>query len=210
MDTYAETFETWNKLALLYQNKFMSLDIYNKSYDAFCKAVFKLNSSILEIGCGPGNITKYLIKMRPDFEILGLDIAPNMVALAQENNPSARFKVMDCREIHQLNSKYDGIVIGFCVPYLSETDVAKLLSDCSNLLNPDGSIYLSFVEGESNKSGFKTGSTGICTYFYFHRLVEIIRMLSEAAFTSPDIIHVQYEIDSENKEIHTVLISNKL
>jgi hypothetical protein len=31
MDRYKETFETWNKVASLYQDKFMELDLYNDS-----------------------------------------------------------------------------------------------------------------------------------------------------------------------------------
>ena len=86
MDKYKETFETWNKIALLYQEKFMDLDLYNDTYDFICNSILKVNSKILEIGCGPGNITKYLLCKRPDFDILGIDIADKMVELAKINN----------------------------------------------------------------------------------------------------------------------------
>ena len=79
MDSYQETFNTWNKIALLYQDKFMDLDLYNESYDSFCELIPKQQASILEIGCGPGNITQYILTKRPDFIIEGIDVAPNMV-----------------------------------------------------------------------------------------------------------------------------------
>lgn len=63
MDKYFETFETWNKVASLYEENFMNLEVYNESYDLFCNTVHTPNASILEIGCGPGNITKYLSKI---------------------------------------------------------------------------------------------------------------------------------------------------
>ena len=74
-----ETFETWNKIALLYQNKFMDFELYNETYDFICNSIIKEKAKILEIGCGPGNITKYLLSKRPDFNIYGIDIAPNMI-----------------------------------------------------------------------------------------------------------------------------------
>lgn len=83
MDKYLETFETWNNVAKLYENKFMDLDLYNDTYEKFCEILLKKNSKILEIGCGPGNITKYLLAKRPDFDILGTDISPNMIELAK-------------------------------------------------------------------------------------------------------------------------------
>jgi trans-aconitate methyltransferase len=95
MDRYKETFETWNKVASLYEDKFMDLDLYNDSYDFICNLITKDNAKLLEIGCGPGNITKYLLSKRPDFNIFGIDIAPNMIELAKKNNPAASFAMMD-------------------------------------------------------------------------------------------------------------------
>ena len=46
MDKYKETFETWNKVASLYQDKFMDLDIYNHTYDFICSSLDKSNSKI--------------------------------------------------------------------------------------------------------------------------------------------------------------------
>src|SRR5437016_8972835 len=109
MDTYKETFETWNKVASLYEDKFMYLDIYNETYDVFCNSISKDNPNILEIGCGPGNITKYLLSKREDFHIDGIDIAPNMIELAKKNNPTANFSVMDSRRINELDKFYDEI-----------------------------------------------------------------------------------------------------
>jgi trans-aconitate methyltransferase len=90
MDRYKETFETWNKVASLYQDKFMNLDLYNETYDFICNSMVKDKSRLLEIGCGPGNISKYLLNKRPDYTIFGIDVAPNMVELATKNNPTAR------------------------------------------------------------------------------------------------------------------------
>jgi hypothetical protein len=42
---------------------------------------------------------------------------------------------------------YDGIVCGFCLPYLSQDECLQLMKDSYHLLNENGMIYLSFVEG---------------------------------------------------------------
>lgn len=55
-----ETLATWNKVAKAYQDKFMDLDIYNTSYISFIKALNHKASKVLELGCGPGNITAFL------------------------------------------------------------------------------------------------------------------------------------------------------
>lgn len=209
MDRDKETFETWNKIALLYQEKFMDLDLYNVTYDFICNSILKVNAKILEIGCGPGNITKYLLSRRPDFDIFGIDIAPNMIELAKINNPKAAFSVMDSRRIGELKSKYDAIVCGFCIPYLSGVDSKKLISDSYNLLLEDGLIYLSFVEGDPIESGFQVDNSGGRSYFYFHKLATLKTQLIQNDFGEIVITKLDFKRSESHKEQHTIITAKK-
>ena len=209
MDTYQETFDTWNKVAKIYQDKFMNFDLYDDSYDTFCDQLNIDNANILEIGCGPGNITKYLLNKRPDFRIEGIDISPNMIELAKANSPTADFKVMDCREIDKLHSKVDGIICGFCIPYLSKIDSLKLIKNCGNLLNDQGVLYISFVEGDYIKSGFQVASSGDRAYFYFHTLDSLTKELTNNNFKTIKILNKNYKKSIAIEEVHTIIIARK-
>jgi len=209
MDRYKETAETWNKIAALYQDKFMDIDLYNDTYDFICETLDSSNINILEIGCGPGNITKYLLSKQPDFNITGIDIAPNMIELAKANNPSANFLVKDSRQINEITKQFDAIVCGFCLPYLSETDISKLISDCHYLLTDNGLLYISFVEGDQNKSGFQVGISGDRVYFYYHDLDNIEQLLWKNGFEKLKIFKVNYKKADESNEVHTIIITKK-
>lgn len=209
MDKYKTTFKTWDKVASLYEEHFMDLDLYDDTYAAFCEAIEKLNPKILEIGCGPGNITKHMLSKRPDFDLVGIDIAPNMVELAKQNNPNTSFQVMDSRDIDQLKTEYDGIICGFCIPYLSKNDCIKLMKDAKNLLSEDGVFYLSFIEGDYKKSGYQTGSSGDKVYFYYHELDRIRTDLSENGFEIITLNHKNYMRKDGTNEMHTILIARK-
>jgi trans-aconitate methyltransferase len=169
MENYTLTFETWNKVADWYETVFMDFDLYNDSYDLFCEHLPSEKANVLEIGCGPGNITKYLLGKRPDIKIEGTDVAENMIVLAKANNPSATFRVMDCRDITTLTTQYDAVMCGFCLPYLSKMDCEDLIKNVYNLLKDNGIAYFSFVEGDYEKSGLHTNSKGDSLYFYFHQ-----------------------------------------
>lgn len=210
MDRYKETFETWNKVAKLYQDKFMDLDLYDDTYDTFCEQIVKVNSTILEIGCGPGIITKYLLNKRPDFKIDAIDISPKMIELAKTNNPKANFKVMDSRKIDNLVTNFDAVVCGFCLPYLSESDCSKLMKDCSKILADNGIIYLSFVEGDYKNSGYQTASSGDRVYFYYHSLESINKELKENNFRTIKLWHKQYTKNGEAEETHTIIIAERI
>ena len=170
MDKYEITVDTFNKLAGKYQEKYMNYDFYFDTYDTFCDLISNDKAAIFEIACGPGNITKYLLNRRPDFKIEGIDLAPNMVELARANNPTANFHVLDSRDISGVNKKFDAVMCGFCTPYLSKDDVAKLIIDIRALLNTDGILYLSTMEDDYEKSDFQTSSDGDRVYIHYHQL----------------------------------------
>lgn len=208
MDRDEETFDTWNKVASIYQDKFMNLDLYNQTYDCICNFITEPKAKLLEIGCGPGNVTKYLLSKRPDFDIFGIDIAPNMIKLAQLNNPSAHFAVMDSRHISKLTTKYDGIISGFCLPYMSQTESNELITNAYNLLNNNGLIYLSFVEGDPSESEFKVSSLGR-VYFHYHNLDNIREQLIKSKFDDLQTFKVDYKRSETEFEIHTIVIAKK-
>ncbi|OJV51266.1 MAG: hypothetical protein BGO31_05370 [Bacteroidetes bacterium 43-16] len=206
-DAAQETYNTWNKIGDLYQEKFMHLDLYNESYDLFCSYIKASPAHVLEIGCGPGNICNYLSGQRPDLKILGTDFAPNMVALAQKNNPQADFKVLDARKIKELDQKFEAIISGFCLPYLSPEEVKSLLEDTKTMLQPGGIIYLSFVAGKPEQSGMVTGSTGDRLYFYYHPAEDLIHLLKGNGFRVLKQIEVDYQRQQDQKETHSILIA---
>src|SRR5689334_25209795 len=125
----------FNKYAEEYQDMFMNVSMYKKALNVFCDLISKENATILDLACGPGNITRYLLSQKPGLIIRGIDLAPNMVLLAQRNNPNAFFEVMDCRSIADLSKKFDAVICAFCLPYLSREETNKLMTDIYYLLN---------------------------------------------------------------------------
>ena len=185
------------------------MDKYQETFDVFLDLIPKTNSSVLEIGCGPGNITKHLLTKNTDLKIKGIDISENMIELAAKNNPSAEFEIMDTREIHYINDNFYGIVCGFCIPYLSQLDCLKLITDCKNLLNNSGILYLSFTEGNYEDSGFISGSSGDRTYFYYHNLDYLKKELKANYFETIELLVKNYKKNDGSRENHTVLILKK-
>ena len=210
MDSYQITFDTWDKVASLYEDKFMNIDLYNDTYERFCQLIEKQNPTIFEIGCGPGNITKYLLQKRPDFQIQAVDISPAMIALAKNNNPTAQFAIMDCREIDKITSKFDAIVCGFCIPYLSKNDTAKFFKDCAFLLTSGGILYFSTIKGDHNNSGYVTASTGDKTFLYYYDETYLQEQLLQNNFTLLDIQYKHLEKAGQVSSIDMIFIARKL
>ena len=199
----------FNKCAAAYQDKFMDVSLYKDSLDLFCDSIEKEHADILEIACGPGNITRYLLNKRPGFKILAIDLAPNMLELARSNNPEAEFRLMDCRDIGTLGKMYDAVMCGFCLPYLSKDEAVKLIKDASDLLTDRGVIYLSTMEDDYARSGYQTSSSGDRLYMYFHQSDYLHSALKGNGFKTINIQHMEYKDADGSKVADMIIVASK-
>ena len=199
----------FNKYAKPYQDKFMNVSLYEESLNVFCNLLTKKKSKILDLACGPGNITKYLISQKPDLIVLGIDLAPNMVLLAQSNNPGASFEVMDCRSIANLTEKFDGVSCAFCLPYLSKEETNKLISDINSLLNAGGICYISTMEDDYQKSGYETGSQGDQIFMHYYEGQYLINELEQKNFVIVEIFRKSSIMSNGKEVVDLVIISRK-
>lgn len=208
MDRSKAAAEVFNKHASLYQDKFMDVSLYHDSFNFFCDSIKKENARVLELACGPGNITKYLLDKRPDLNIFGTDLAPNMIELAKQNNPSATFEVMDCRTIKNHNTTFDAVMCGFCLPYLSKQEAIQLIYDCGKLLNTGGVIYISTMEDDNSRSAFKKGSKGDEVFMNYHEEGYLKKALEEAGFKL-EFTDRKHSTSNNEAVIDLILIAKK-
>ncbi|SHK37177.1 class I SAM-dependent methyltransferase [Epilithonimonas mollis] len=206
---HKDSSEVWSHVADLYEEKFLNLSIYDDSYDWFCNEIKMPEPAVLDIGCGPGNISKYISGKIHDADISGIDYSENMILLAKKNVPNGQFEVMDCREVAKLNRKFDAIIGGFCIPYLNERELNVFLSDINNLLKGNGILYLSFVEGKPEESKYQTSSTGHQLFFNFHRIESIKQNLKNIGFQHFQTMYINYKKSPNETEVHTVIITKK-
>lgn len=187
--------DAFDKSAKIYQDKFMDVSLFAGTFNIFCDNIAINNAAILDIACGPGNISRYLLDRKPDYDVLGIDLSPNMLRLAQNNNPGAKFQLMDCREISNIEKRFEGVMCGFCLPYLTPKEASELIANVSSLLKPNGVFYLSTMEEDENtKSRFQISSSGDQVYVNYHREDDLTRAFREnnfevinlTRFSSPD------------------------
>lgn len=189
----------------------MDVALYHESLDHFCEAVKKKGAAVLDIACGPGNLTHYLLQKRPDFRVHGIDLAPRMIALAQRNNPTATFEVMDGREIGNFRQPFDAVICGFGLPYLSKKEVEQLVADAAQLLVPDGVFYLSTMEGDDHKSGYHSPSDGgdQQLYIHYHQADFLQHVLAENGFSILEIQRIQNPEEKDPDIRDLVILAQK-
>jgi ubiquinone/menaquinone biosynthesis C-methylase UbiE len=193
--------------AQAYQDRFMSVDLYDATYDRFLELVAKPDAKVLEVGCGPGNISFALFHRSPALQLVGVDFSPKMIELARANLSAARFEVMDARHLAQLGERFDGIACGFVTPYLTPEEVQDLVRDCATLLHPGGVLYVSTIEGDPAQSGLHTTSDGKQS-FELHYCTEhwLQQVFLSNGFTQIETMRVEMELADPRQRVHLVMM----
>lgn len=209
-EQYRTSFETWNKLAEIYATQFHDPGIYRESYDRFCTSIPTPNASVLELGCGPGNCTRYLLNQRKDFRIEATDVSPNMIDFASKALPEVNFSVLDVRNLSQLNTPYHAIFCGFMLPYLSPIDLDTFFDQLARLLNIGGILYLSYIEGDASRNGFEKGSnrTDGC-YVFYYTMTELENKLNIRGFSMLNRYLLPYRKSNAELDQHGILIARR-
>lgn len=64
--------------------------------------------SILDVGCGFGDLYRFLMKRGLNIKYTGYDINPNLIKIARKVYPNAHFEVKDI-EVDTINDKFDWV-----------------------------------------------------------------------------------------------------
>lgn len=169
MDNAKNTRDIFDSCAKLYQDNFMEPLQYQPSLDLFSEFLTS-DLKVLDVGCGPGNLSAYLQKICPEIEIFGIDLSSKMLEFAKANLPAAEFQQMDCRNIDRFQKKFDAVICGFCLPYLSKEEAVDFLQKVAKILNSEGVLYLSTMVADKYSSAWvgssKGGNQKLLTYYH--------------------------------------------
>ncbi len=186
----------------------MDVSLYEDGFAILCEKL-ETGARVLDLACGPGNISGHLLCKRPDLKILGIDLAPEMIELARNNNPTAEFIVMDGREINKLSNNYDAIICGFLLPYLSKSETSLLITRTTEKLNPKGFLYLSTMEDDYSKSGLRKGSSGDEIYIHYYKEEYLTQALQGANLKIVRIERKSYTDKNNQDTTDLILIAQK-
>lgn len=104
-------------------------------------AVVPRGAKVLDIGTGPGVLLAELARRRPDLELTGVDLSPDMVAAAARNvGPQATVKVGDVTALPFDDGSFDVIVSSFSSHHWDHPEAAA--PELTRVLRPGGHAYI--------------------------------------------------------------------
>jgi SAM-dependent methyltransferase len=102
--------------------------------------------SILDLGCGPGHVAKFIANLGRS--VLGLDLSPEMVAVARNLSPEVSFRVGDMCALDLPSASFAGVVAFYSIIHLAPTELGAATREIHRVLAPGGRVALAFHVGD--------------------------------------------------------------
>jgi SAM-dependent methyltransferase len=174
---------TFSRLADRYAEKYFHLNLYDPYLERFVKRIEPPNARVLDVACGPGNVSAYLAKVRPDLKLVGIDLAEGMIKQAKLRVPSAEFLVQDCRHISEFGHAFDAAAFAFGLSYLTDDDAARFFTSLNATLTDAALLYLSTITGLPGESGFEASSSGDRVYLHYRSVGDVLSLVDRAGYS---------------------------
>jgi len=142
--------DTYNELAEEYEKRAGSLMGLTEDAIDYFSSYIRPGGSVLDIGCGVGVAMSVLAQR--GFEVVGIDISPNMAEFAKKRNPGADIIIGDFLET-DFNDTYDAILAFAFIHLFPKAEIPKIFGKIRSVLKPGGVALLSSTESSESKEG---------------------------------------------------------
>ena len=187
--TIEDTRDSYDRVALEYAERFKD-EMDDKPFDRDCldrlaREVGNLGP-ICDLGCGPGQIARYL--HRQGVKTLGVDLSPKMVTEAQRLNPEIHFHQGDMLSLPDAENSWGGIAAFYCIIHIPREQVVDALREMKRVLKPAGVLLVTFHIGEEVKHVDEWWEKPVNLDFAFYLPEQMEAWLREAGFELMDTL----------------------
>ena len=187
---------SYDAVADVYAQKFFD-ELSRKPFDRDLLARFAQRCPpglVLDIGCGPGHVGRFLSDLGLD--VTGVDLSPEMVRAARKLNPGMTFEVGDMRRLAHDDTSVAGLTAFYSLIHIRRPDVPAVLREFGRVLMRGGKILLAVHGGTGSiEADELLGRRARFAATLFER-TELAGLLQDAGF-EVDEVHQRERYDFE-------------
>jgi SAM-dependent methyltransferase len=137
---------------------------------------------VADVGCGTGYVTGHLHDAGVD--VFGIDLSPEMIAIARRDYPNLRFEVGTMTELDLADDSVVGIVAFWSVIHVPDQAIPGVFEQFRRVLRPQGLILIGFHVGDETRHTSE-GYTGrpINVDSHHRQPSKVMGWLRDAGFT---------------------------
>lgn len=178
-----DTQTSYDRVAVEYGERFKD-EMDDKPFDRDCLNRLVREAGelgpICDLGCGPGQIARYLHSQ--GVKTLGVDLSANMIVEAQRLNPEIHFHQGDMLSLPDADNSWGGIAAFYCIIHIPREQIVNALREMKRVLKPGGILLLAFHIGTEIKHLDVWWEKSVNLDFAFYLPTEMASWLKEAGF----------------------------
>lgn len=163
---------------------------------------------IADIGCGPGHVAAYLHGLGA--QVIGVDLSPEMVAIAQQRLPEISFQQGSMLALATPDASWGGIVAMYSVIHLPPEARPQALAEFHRVLRTGGLLLLAFHMGDEQRHMDEWWGQEVSLDTWFLQPREIESLLRDAGFTvEMSLVRQPYAPDVEHQSQRAYILARK-
>lgn len=100
---------------------------------------------ICDLGCGPGQVARYLTDHGAD--AVGVDLSERMIQVARRLSPTIRFHIGDMLSLDFPDRSWGGVAAFYSIIHIPDDRVVDALREIRRVLKPGGTLLIAFHIG---------------------------------------------------------------
>lgn len=101
---------------------------------------------VVDVGCGPGHVTAHLHAL--DLDVSGVDLSPEMVAVARETYPGLAFGEGSMTALDLADGSVAGLAAVYSIIHVPPAELPTVFAEFHRVLAPGGHVLLVFQVGD--------------------------------------------------------------
>ncbi|MFJ5530542.1 class I SAM-dependent DNA methyltransferase [Streptomyces sp. NPDC093261] len=161
-------------------------ELDNKPFDRAMLGVFAERvlagggGPVGDLGCGPGRVTTYLDKLGLD--AFGVDLSPEMVAVARRTHPSLRFEVGSMTGLALGDGSLAGALAWYSTVHTPPRELPLYFREFHRVLAPGGHLLMAFKVGDECVHLDHAYGHDLSLDVYRFRPDQVCELLTDAGF----------------------------
>lgn len=149
---------------------------------------------VADLGCGSGRVTAHLDSLGLD--VFGVDLSPQMVAVARETYPGLRFEEGTMTALDLADGSLGGVVSWYSIVHTPPEVLPTVFAEFSRVLAPGGHLLLAFKAGDKLKHLSNAYGHDLSLDVYWMQPDRIADLLAEAGI----VVHARLVREPDRME----------
>ncbi len=135
---------------------------------------------MLDVGCGAGRASRWL--EAHGYQVLSLDLSPEMLRRTRAGRPAAWTAVSDMRALPVASGAMAGVTAFFSVTHVPKGEAPLVFKEFRRVAAPGGALLVAMVGGEGDEEESADWAGGAVMHFSGYREPELRALFESSGF----------------------------